>query len=440
LWATSDTLRVAEGSGPILRGIYALLLPYPLVRAGHPLLWGTADVERMGHMYYAGTVFTAAGLFGMALLFVALVRRRVPWRPLLGGNPWLCCAAVALVLSLGSYGGLWLLLRALPGFSRFNFAFKFLPLLTLLLVLGGAVLLERLVSARHRPRRWGAGLAAATVALLAYHVGQARPSFFTFGAAPYPRPPADIGRLLAAPGTGAGRLWPLAPERSTDPSYPQVMRLNLATVHGLHAVFGYDPLVGATPVWEAAATRLGVTPVEAARAYGVRWVLVHRTVYQPVFGPNPEQAWLERFSDAEMERLSRLLDGATRRTASGGIELWEIAQPAPLVFDSASGVPITSAWAPQDLVVRPGAMREPRAVVINLLHRRGFRATADGRPLALRADSWGRMVATLPAGTSRVEVDYRAPWHVGIWAALAVAAIAVAVGAWLTRGTRGLRP
>ena len=62
-----------------------------------------------------------------------------------------------------------------------------------------------------------------------------------------------------------------------------------------------------------------------------------------------------------------------------------------------------------------------------------MRVRADGVALEVTADDWGRVVITPPQGARTLELDYRPGWGRGLMAAAALALIALALMAWLSR-------
>ncbi len=193
-----------------------------------------------------------------------------------------------------------------------NHPFRVLPFFVLLAVLAGGQTLERLL-AQTRQRRLCAGVVAAiALSLLAYHVAMARPAFYSYGFKPYPALPPEMAQLLEAGGQSgeipAGRILPIAPARSIAPDFPFSLNLSLPLIYGVASFDGYDPITEARPPIRFARALVAKYPAAALKAYGVRWIIVHRTARSPVFSRNRflrgmEGVPLSRFLLSQLEAL-----------------------------------------------------------------------------------------------------------------------------------------
>jgi hypothetical protein len=423
--ATAGLKRVGGSGVGIVGGLPCLLLPYPLGSAGHPEKWG-ADQALMCHIYYSGTVFLGAGMFAsLAVAMSLLVFRwkRSELRRLLSANIWVACGLVAFLLALGSRGLLWTWLCRLPVFDKFNHPFKFLPFMTLFLVLAGGVWLERSIP-KGRSGRSATGIGAAVVAvLLLYHCWNAQGSFYAFKEKPYPPLPAPLAATLKE-GEPA-RIWSIAPERSPARDFVSSLQLNFPTVYGVLAVDGYDPLVAATPEFVRARERLVETPVEACKAFGVRRIVVHRLAKAPEYGPTVIFAYVERLARDIQRALPKVERAGRLVLATPEVSVFELPDVAPLAFAAAvpaTALPlrVTCAGAYVDISSLP----EGGDVVVNFLKRPETVAAVDGQPLAAAADEWGRVVVRVPAGGQRLEVRLAPPWGKGFLAAILLAGVA----------------
>jgi hypothetical protein len=72
-------------------------------------------------------------------------------------------------------------------------------------------------------------------------------------------------------------------------------------------------------------------------------------------------------------------------------------------------------------------------VTVNALAWPRLVATADGRPVAVAEDAWGRLVAAVPAGTKTLAVRYRPDWLRGLTIAAVPGAMAGIGLVWLAR-------
>jgi threonine/homoserine efflux transporter RhtA len=72
---------------------------------------------------------------------------------------------------------------------------------------------------------------------------------------------------------------------------------------------------------------------------------------------------------------------------------------------------------------------------VNVLAWPRLLATADGRPVAVAEDAWGRLVAAVPAGAKKLAIRYRPDWQRGLTLALAPAVMGAIGLVFLTRRT-----
>ncbi|MGA2619335.1 MAG: hypothetical protein ABSF26_17135 [Thermoguttaceae bacterium] len=452
----------------IADGLAAMLLPYPLARAGHPNGWGSTELAYMGHLYYFGTLLLLLFVAQVLVWFTARPRRAV-WAE----QVWTVAACVAFLLALGPAGGLWLVLGKLPVFGSINnHPFRLLPFFVLFAVLSGGLFLERLLRLAARRRAWEIGLGVVLGGLLVYHVVMARASFYAYGFRPYPNLPAELAAMLTgeeagekgmSPISGSGpagasrqlerwgyaspqRLAAWAPNRSIVPSYALALPHNLPAVYRLPAFGGYDPVVENKPPFQFAEERMRQEPAAAARAYGVRWLLEHRTGREPVFSPNPNLR--------EMEQSVRL-DGAFRRidlvhvhrlAGLDDLTVGEVGGVAPLAFangvrgegrgtrDECRSLPLRLHGGGIDVDLR--GLAAAGAVTVNFLWYPEMTAAVDGRPVLCRRDEWQRIVADVPAGARELAVRYRPDWARGIVAGGLLLGLGLAGAAALRRCNR----
>ncbi|MEE8546331.1 MAG: hypothetical protein V3T29_11015 [Alphaproteobacteria bacterium] len=422
--------RGGGGGHGILGGLAAMVLPYPLVEASHPNAWGRPHPELMGHFYYAGTVIIGAGLAALLGLLAFALAWILPRRSLASAL-WLMVGGVALLLALGPYTPLWKIMSALPLFEKFKHPYKFLPYAVLFLSLGGAAFLEAQFRAGGWRPRYAAAIAVVTGALVLFHTINARPSFYSYGEDPYPPLPAAVVALLAGDGAGqGGRILPIAPSRSAAPGYVASLQHNFPTLFGIPSLTGYDPLLSDTRENRAVAERLLAKPGDAARAYGVRWLVA----FDPEIVDIGAAYTFEFLSQDQRFLLSRLARLEMTRIARAHYRVYEIEDPDPLAFDKAApATPLFVNLQANAVVVGLPERLSGQGVVLNFLARPGVRVRADGVALEVTADDWGRVVITPPQGARALELDYRPGWGRGLMAAAALALIALALMAWLSR-------
>ena len=334
--ATRDMVKAAGYGNGIGWGLASLFLPYP-VKALHPNVWGSTDLQYMGHFYYFGTLFMV--LFVLAL--VVLVTSK-PKKALLSGAVWTLCGAAAFWMTLGNQGGLWKLFSYIPILKQVNnHPFRLLPFFVLFAVLSGGQVLEHLLRLLPSRRLTGGVLSVVAMGLLAYHVAMARPSFYTYGFQPYPPLPPEMSRLFeAGVEIPAGRILPISPPRSILPDYPLSLALSLPATYGVASVDGYDPLTQSRPPIRNAMALIYEDPAGALKAYGVRWLVVHQTARTPVFSPNPLLKGLE--GNVRSAFLLSQLDAlhAEKVIDRPEVEVWALPEADPMAFPSQQPRPI----------------------------------------------------------------------------------------------------
>jgi hypothetical protein len=372
-------------------------------------------------VYYAGGLYLVVVFVTLLLALATFIYRSTPlaedgtagtWRAWMERNIWLVLAGTAFLLSLGGQGLVWSVLHLLPGFNKFNHAFKFLPFLVVFGVIAGSQLMQR----------WGrAWQTAALLSLLvlAGHLHQARVSFFEYGARGYPKPDSALLTRLQS----GGLLWPIAPERSYAADFQQSLQHNFPMLHGVPSIGGYDPLVSQGLVYQDLKKKLTspATALETARELGIRWVYIHHTAR---IQPGVRVAPLHEVPLAVWQSLDRLKPDLFRQPAPPGDELYELVGARPLAFTA------TGAAAGARLTARGVVLEAPPGrVTVNLLHRPWLTAVRGTERLPARADALGRFTFDVPAGSGPVEIQYQPPWLPG----LAGAALLLLAGWILTR-------
>jgi hypothetical protein len=431
------------GGDGVGRNLLSMLLPYPLVQGTLPNMWGSLNLQWNGHFYYFGSVLLVAFLAAVTVL----VWRRIGGRshePNTGDSSRLQVAlvvpaVVAFLLALGESGGLWWLMGLLPVGLRNN-PFRAMPWFVFFACLVGARYLEDLIASREalagqsvedRRSRLLFAIAGVGLVLVALHLTRVGIAFFTYGFRPYPPLPAELAKLVQRDEDGRQqRIMSFAAMRSTDPSYPLAMPHNLPCEYEVPAFFGYDPLVQRFGRYNACLERLFQDPQAGLAAYGVRWLLVHRTAWG---GWKPETP--NRFERVFplVELLNTPLGGNPQRPlgdVAEYVKVIEIADAAPLAFDAArptDALPLRMSVAGLDIDLGPEP--EPRKIVANFLRYPDIVATADGKPAVVTEDKWQRIVVAAPAGARQIRIRYAPPRGAGL---------AIAVGLTMLGGAATL--
>jgi len=271
-----------------------------------------------------------------------------------------------------------------------------------------------------------AGTLALASALLAVHVSQSLIAFYTYAYRPYPYLPSELLQLLAPAAPGhRQRVMSFAAWRSSDPSYPLALPHNLPSEYEVPVVVGYNPLVERFGRFNRCIDRIAENPPAALAAYGVRWLVVHRTAWG---GWEPQ-------SENRFERIFPRLDllntlRGNREISLPGlgdfVRIVEIPDALPLAFDAAaptSPLPLRTTAAGLDMELDP--VGEPRTVVANFLSYPDIVATADGLPVDVDEDEWQRIVVRVPAGSRSLRIRYRPPWGTGCLIAVLPAVLGV---------------
>jgi hypothetical protein len=384
--------RVGGQGGGILPGLLSLLLPHPLAGAAHPDGWNPAESRYMGQLYYSGTLFMAAALFA----FAAFAAYRWPRRAV-ADNVWLVPAALAFLLALGHEGILWDILAHFPPFNKFNHPFKFLLFLNLAAVLTGAAILERAMRRGLIGKSAGTLAAGCVLAMMLVQAWLPLPPFVRYQDKPYPPLPAALAAALHQYGAGRDyRIASYAPSRGGEGGNTVSLDHNYPTVYGIHGLRGYDPLVRASSSTPA---HINDQTPEAWRRYGVALVLTTLSDARP---PAPPQ-------------------------------ITPVADPDPLAFASdRPREPLTIAFTGSGGRIAVPARTAAGDLVINFADRPALVTRLDGRIVPHAADTWGRIVVAVPAGSHAVEFGYAPDWKKGTL--IAIALLAVAIGLLVRRG------
>ncbi|NQT16337.1 MAG: hypothetical protein HQ582_26505 [Planctomycetes bacterium] len=409
LLAMKDLERVGGYGRGIGRGVFAVFLPYPLVRAPHPQGCGTSDLQLMGQFYYAGTLLSLAWL---ARLIGAWMRR--------GGllslmRDWLfVLGLVALILCLGSSACLWTLQSKLPGLDKFTYPFKFLPFFHLFSLASGAVLVHRIIVRSPRRKWWASLCFFAVCGLVVYHVSLARPSFYSYADRPYPEMPERLAEVLSG-NPEPVRILPIAPVRSVAPGYTLGLAHNLPSVYGVDSLGGYDPLVEQRPQYQGVARRLEEDFAGAVGAYGVTHLLIHRLSREPVLSGNP--AFLQRETDSlyPQEEVRAYCVGKDVVAETADVRVVKVDGSAPRSFPlDAPTHRLPVAQAGSQIAVDVSGVSEDGTVVVNYLWYPGIEVSADGRVVPSSPDEFGRIQARVPGNTRTLTVLYRSSWGLGM--------------------------
>ncbi len=397
--ATRGVIRGAIDTG-ILKGLPTLLVPVSVVQTYHPNYWGAPFYDRLGELYYSGTIFVTLTLVLLAAWFLSCWRAEE-----IKQNLWTVPALGALLLALGSDAQPWLWLARLPGFSEFRSPVKLVAFITLFATFAGAVMLERHLRRRDRPMRLELAIAAVILVLLTHHIWLGQASFFSYGLKPYPGIEEPLLRLLQPADGSQPKFLPIAPERSLYPDYFVSLKHQFPSVVKVFSADGYDPLVSGGATYMQFTSRLRKVPGTLAQ-YGVRYVLV------------------QEFNEAQV--LPKWLEVGKLVYQRDGLRVYEIPGALPMAYvegDVAKSVP--AKFDAGGVTLDTSGVRG--TVILNMLWRRELQAR-DGT--ALSADELGRTRVPVPAGAASVRLDFSPPWGWGWIAAGVFGILGLGVG-WI---------
>lgn len=451
LMVISGVRRPAGPHEGIFDGLLALILPYPLAQAPSPCTWADPTSPHHGQLYFAGGVFTAMWLAGMARLLVKPKAARA-----MLGSFWHAIAILAFVLALGNVGGLWWLQSKLPLFGQAYHPFKYLPFFHLAALVLGAGYLQRWVIGEafssSKSGLWRSSRKALTawafcgMVLLAWHVFLSDTCFYRYGDQTYEPLPAKLEAILKSP-EGSARVLPISPFRSPARRFVWGLGLDFPLVYGIESVSGYSEFVRQTPQYRRVLDRLAADPLAALREYGVDYVILHRTAAHPVRSQSWEARWAETenlFDDQRIRTWCRetwpiyfddsvaafpvgrskplaFWRGPSETERVGGKQGGEGRATPPTEFpvsDSPAEHPTPAAVHLRKpsgayLKVDCGGAKKGGELILNYLWSPWFRAFADDRPVKVAADPLGRILITVPPGTKELCVFYRPPWLAG---------------------------
>lgn len=401
---TAGLKRFAGGES-ITGGLFGLLVPWPLSFAERPGMVESSDVRFATQFYYAGTIFTMAAAIGIFSCALHRWPRRVA-----GANVFLALALVAFIYALGRPGMAWGLTGELPVFKQFRHPMKYLAFVHLFGILGGGLILERLLRRFPRPRHeWI--VAAACAVLMSYHTFLALPAFFTWGIRPYPAAPAWLANLGTDP---TARLYPVAPRRSTAADYEQSQMVNLPTIYGTLSLTGYDPLLEENRQHRQIRQSLIDRPLETLRALGIRHLVVYPPQELPRIPAGQAYSRWYFWEPSERSTYQAARQAGRLMNWSPGAALYEIDGAAPLAFvEKRPSTPLPIRFDATGASLFGLRTQSDEPLIVNIVPSRFFIAWADGKKIPWRTDDWGRLKLSPPAGTQSIRLQYSPPWLAG---------------------------
>jgi len=424
------TFRVGGWGDGIGNGLLSMILPSPLVRSPLPNDWGNQYLDLAGQFYYSGTVFTMAGFVAVFLLIGLIMAYRCNdnVKKALSANIWIILAFIAFIPALGNKFFVWPLLSGVPIIRKFTNPFKFLIFINLFFAVGGGIFIERSIRALKNRVKWERIVATSVCLLMIYNVFLARTSFYTFGDVPYPPLPVEMKNLLSVPSGEASkpqRLLSLSPARSSKPGYVPSLDHNFATLYDVLSIWGYDErLVSASGESWMAENRLHKNPLETARVYGVKWIIIHNSLINPEhFNPH-----IDTLNFKSMAKARKLLETKQLKPVLVYpiLTVFEIQDVSPMAFiESKPGEALPVMFHSDGMSVKlPGSYPGDR-VIVNVLLRKNINVYGDQKLIPASPDEWGRIIAKPEPGTGSIEIKYEPPWKKGIVAGVALGILSI---------------
>ncbi len=376
-------------------GFLNMLVPVPLVNEPISINF-LAQKPYAGQFYYFGTLF--AVLAALAI-FAAIVARvpRLMWLK----HFWIIPLLVMADFCMGENGLTYPLLNRMGHANLWHYPWRAIPVVVLLAVIVGGLMLEGLIREKliARPVQIGVGVLANL--LLLYHATLPLPSFFDFGFKPYPPLPPELRNLVLNPdGSPNGRVWPVHPFRSTDPDYIFSLGLNFPTLYGVASGKIYDPIVERSYDYRSAISQIRREPLEAYRAFGIRWVIVSKT--------NPSL-----FTDGVAKGVD--VSFLVKRLDHPSFDVYEVPDPSPFAFFPAQAdAKLECSFDHGGAHIVLPASDKPRVLIANILSIPDLQAYADAQPIDITDEAWNRVKVTVPPGATKVAILYQPPWMRGV--------------------------
>jgi len=415
--AMSNTFRVvSSGSyGNIAHGFFAMIFPFPIATAnGSFASWTNIHSELIGHIYYSGTFFTLLGFSALFFLSGALIifKGYFLGKKLLTENIWLFCAGIAFIFAIGKYGIIWTIVSNLPIFNKFQIPLKFLPFVTLFLIMGGGSIFMRFLSITNFSQYYKIGSIFFIFGALLYHIALPLPSFYTYKSIPYPSPSKKLIKLLDDTNSTTTRMIPFLPMNEKDISMNSniLMFWNFSSIYSIHSLDGYDPLVESTPETNFMKQKIQNDPLNAIREYGVRWILIYNqdSAYYPL---KRGVGLVESVMSGQL-LMKILLKHAKKTITLPEGSIWELDHYSPMAFlsDNQKRAFKYSFSGNVLNIFTTNISDSASTLTANLLWRPDMIARDNqNRVLNSKPDIWGRMKIDIPYTTNIIKIKYEPP-------------------------------
>jgi hypothetical protein len=386
-------------------------------------------------IFYAGTVFALAVFIGLWMLIMTLGLYRTTWKQfqeLVGSNVFLITAGIALLLALGHDGLLWTLQSQLPVFDKFRWPMKYTGYLVPLMAVAGGLILERTL--KTRSYKIEAGIVAGVSALLMLHCALIQGSWYDYGVRPYPKLPAEMSKLVSgSENNPPARVLTslISMRRNPSAAFFDSLAVNFATKAEAYAAGGYDVFIENSPEYLQVLDRFSQSPLEAAKAYGIRWIIQSSVLDRPELAVNRTLDQMEMPSLSERRVLLKNAESGVPAFTSPDVTVYELKGASPYAFTTSQTLPVSFDASGANInisKVPPGT-----TVITNVLWRHWLKATLSGSPIPTKPDDWGRVAVTLPAAAQNLRITYSPPWNKTCLVGLACLILALLSGLLLHR-------
>jgi|GEM_PF-4858444 len=407
-------------------GLNNLLLPFPVMNAGHPNRWGIHE-DYMGALYYSGSLFFILFMIKCVCEVVYVIKHQNASRPFaLTTLTFSIPLMMVFWWSLGQEGHLWMWLSYIPPLDNMNSPFKFLPFIALYSVMVSAPFLERLIRNFRLAGHYQCAIAGITLGLIGINGVSGKYPWMDMHDRPYPPLPPEMRKLQVPHGftDKALRVMPYSPWRSQTPNYTITLPHNYPSYYRILSTDGYNLAVTGTLEQRKNKNWRGKSYYTYLNEFGIRGALL------------AHQNANESLADdriIEVELLKKFVQKPIVINNAGD-KYYPINSNniKPIVFASILGKVISLPFRirPDGIEVKiPNELQTEILITANFVYRRWFRAAdADGNVLPIAADKMGRII-TKNTGSSRlITIRYLPPWWVGSVIGFVLASLSW--GAW----------
>jgi len=327
----------------------------------------------------------------------------------------------------------------LPLLSKLRLPFKFLAFFNIFIVLGGAIILERILRRVRRSKQIEWCTVTVTACLLTAACVTHMPSWYTYGIKPYPRSESILDQIPDAKAS-ANRIMSITFERSPSARYWEELPHNLATIYRVPSLHGYDPLVSLSPRFLKVTDTLENQPLLTLQEYGVEYLLTPVDFNRPKLSGYRTSYRIERSSQIPWRVIATLIEHSAPVFADDETSIRRIPDPLPLAFPElhpAVSLPLRLRGDGFD--VDTSSLAEGGRVVANFLWYPEMRGEVNGKSLPVATDSWQRIIVDLPRPANEIRIRFVPRWWKGFAIGTATAFAGLLLGHFAIRRERRIK-